>query len=140
MLLVIDANTVFSALLSRGKTFSVFLANKRRKKFEFIAPEFLFFEIGKHFDEVLRRSKLSPEELAKIFRFIKEEIEFIPFGEFNERADEAEKAAPHAKDVQYFALALAFDCGIWSTEKAFKKQSRVKVYSTRELAEFLSKP
>ena len=137
MLLVVDANTVLSALLSGGKTFDVFLANKRLKRFELIAPEFLFSEISRHFDEMLRRSKLSPEELARIFKFVKEEIEFVPFEEFSEYADEAEKVAPHAKDVQYFALALAFDCGIWSQEKAFKKQSRVKVLSTAKLIELL---
>jgi len=138
LLLVVDANTVLSALLSGGKTFDVFLANKRLKRFDFIAPEFMFFEIGRHFDEMLGRSKLSPEELARISNFLKGEIEFVPFEGFNEYADEAEKVAPHAKDVQYFALALAFDCGIWSKEKAFKKQSRIKVFSTRELLELLS--
>lgn len=137
MLLVVDANTVLSALLSGGKTFDVFLANKRLKRFEFVAPEFLFFEIGRHFDEILGRSRLSPEELAKVFKLIKDGIEFVPFEEFNEHADEAEKVAPHAKDVQYFALALAFDCGIWSKEKAFKKQSKVRVFSTTELLELL---
>jgi predicted nucleic acid-binding protein len=45
---------------------------------------------------------------------------------------------PHLKDVEYFALALKLDCPIWSNEKAFKKQSRVKVISTKELISFLS--
>ncbi len=71
MLVVVDANTVFSALLSKGRTFDVFLA-------------------------------------------------------------------PHARDVQYFALALSFNAAIWSNEKAFKKQSKVKVFSTSELISFLS--
>jgi predicted nucleic acid-binding protein len=137
VLLVIDTNVVLSALLSGSKTFDVFLANKRVKRFEFIAPEFLFFEIGKHLGEILKRSKLSPEELAKVFGFIKEEIDFIPFKEFNECANEAGKIAPHIKDVQYFTLALKLNCPIWSNEKAFKKQSRVKVLSTKELIELL---
>ncbi|MEW6221796.1 MAG: PIN domain-containing protein [Candidatus Hadarchaeota archaeon] len=130
---MVDANTVLSALISGSKTFDVFLANKRLKRFEFIAPEFLFLEVGRHFDEILERSRLSPEELAKVFKLIKEEIKFVPFEEFNEHANEAEKVSPHTKDVQYFALALAFDCGIWSKEKAFKDQSRVRVFSTLEL-------
>jgi len=31
---------------------SLFLANNLFKRFEFIAPEFLFFELGKHLDEI----------------------------------------------------------------------------------------
>ena len=138
LVVVVDANTVFSALLSKGRTFDVFLANNIFERFEFIAPEFLFFELGKNFDEIVSRSKLSPEELAEVFKIIKGEIDFIPFEEFNRYAEEADKIAPHARDVQYFALALSFNAAIWSNEKAFKKQSRVKVFSTSELISFLS--
>ena len=38
----------------------------------------------------------------------------------------------------YFALALKLDCPIWSNEKAFKKQSVVKAFSTSDLISFLS--
>ena len=133
MLLVVDANRIFSMLLSKGKVFSVFSVNKLLNKFEFIAPEFLFFEIGRHFGEIVKRSKLSPDELAKTFEFLKEEIDFIPFSEFNKFADEAEQISPHSKDMQYFALALSFNCTIWSDEKAFKKQSAVKIFNTDEV-------
>ena len=53
----------------------------------------------------------------KIFRFIKDEVDFLPLKEFNMYADEAEKLAPHSKDVQYFALALALDQMLSSQEK-----------------------
>ena len=137
MFLVVDANRVFSALLSKGRVFGIFLANKLRHKFEFKAPEFLLYEIGKHLDEIVERSKLSSEELAKVFRFVKEEIDFIPFNEFNKFASEAEQIAPHSKDVQYFALALSLNCAIWSDEKAFKKQSKVKLFDTDEVRNLL---
>jgi len=89
-------------------------------------------------DEIVERSEMSPEELGRVFRFIKKELDFIPLPEFNEYADDASPLAPHEKDVQYFALALAFNCPIWSSEKAFKKQSVVKVFSTSDLISFLS--
>ena len=137
MLLVVDANRVFSALLSKGKVFSIFLVNKLRNKFEFVAPEFLLYEIGKHLDEIVGRSKLPSDELSNVFSFVKEEIEFVPFSEFNKFADEAEQIAPHSKDLQYFALALSLNCAIWSDEEAFKKQSRVKVFDTDEVIDLL---
>ena len=137
MFVVVDANRVFSALLTKGKVFDVFLLNSFVEKFEFITPEFLFFEIGKHFGEIVMRSKLAKEELAGVFEFIKEQVTPVPFKQFNMYAKEAEKLAPHSKDAQYFALALKLNSAIWSDEKAFKKQSRVKVFSTRELKELL---
>ena len=137
MLVVVDCNRVFSSLLSKGNAFSVFLLNNIVNALELASPEYLFFEIGKHFDEILERSKLSSEELVKIFRFIKDEVDFLPLKEFNMYADEAEKLAPHSKDVQYFALALALDGAIWSDEKLFKKQSKVKVFNTDEVIALL---
>src|SRR3989338_2187880 len=101
MFLVVDANRVFSSLLSKGKAFDVFLLNNILNSLWLISPEYLFFEIGKHLDEIIERSKLSSEELAKVFKFIKDEIDFLPFKEFNMFADAADKLAPHDKDAQY---------------------------------------
>lgn len=36
-------------------------------------------------------------------------------------------------DSIFVALALAFDCPIWTNDKHFKFQKRVKVYTTKEL-------
>jgi len=97
MLVAVDANVILSALLTKGRSFDVFAVNKLIRRFEFIAPEYLLFEIGKNLDEIVERSKLSPKELGSVFRFIKKEIDFIPFPEFNEYADEASPLAPHEK-------------------------------------------
>ena len=137
MFLVVDANRVFSSLLSKGKAFDVFLLNSILNSLWLISPEYLFFEIGRHFDEILERSKLPSAEFAKVFRFIKDEVDFLPFEEFNMFADAADKLAPHSKDVQYFALALASNGAIWSDEAAFKKQSKVKVLNTDEVINLL---
>ena len=133
MLIVVDANRLYSSLLSKGKTFKVFLRNAISRKFEFIAPDFIFFEIGKHMDDIVLRSKLSREELAGVFSFIKEQVKTLPFKEFNSYAAEAESLAPHEKDVQYFALALAAKSPIWSQEKSFLKQSKIKILDTDRL-------
>jgi predicted nucleic acid-binding protein len=69
MFVVVDANIVLSALLTKGRSFDVFTVNKLIRRFEFIAPEYLFLEIGRNLDEIVERSKLSPEELGRVFRF-----------------------------------------------------------------------
>lgn len=138
MFVVVDANRVLSSLLTKGKVFDVFLINSSLGRLEFIAPEFLFFEVGKNLDEIVEKSKLSKEDLAKIFSFIKKEVEFIPFREFNKFANKGLELAPHEKDVQYFALALAFNCGIWSDERGFRKQSEVRIFSNNDLFKLLA--
>lgn len=133
MLVVVDSNRIFSALISDGGAFDVFLMNSLFKKFEFVVPEFLFLEVGKHFGEIVSKSRLSKEELSEVFEFLKEQLTPIPLKQFAIFAQEAEKFAPHGKDVEYFALAISLNCPIWSNEKAFKKQSKAKIFSTDEL-------
>lgn len=57
MLLVVDANALFSALISRGKTFDLMCS----KKLQLIAPEFLLVELNEHRAEVLQKSSLSED-------------------------------------------------------------------------------
>jgi len=74
---------------------------------------------------------------SNVFDFMKQQIIIVPFKEFIGYKDEAKEIAPHKKDIPYFALALAFNSPIWSDEKAFKKQNRVKIFSTEELEKIL---
>ena len=59
--------------------------------------------------------------------------------QFLDKLDEAKETSPHAKDIEYFALALKFesDC-IWSEEARLKEQATVKVFNTDELWELLN--
>jgi len=63
----------------------------------------------------------------------------VPDEEFKDFAGEAKQLlGVHLKDSPYFALALYLNCGIWSNEKRFKKQVRIKAVSTSDLISFLS--
>lgn len=140
MFVVIDTNRIYSALLTKGDIFKVFELNALFNKYKFVAPDFIFFEIGKNFDNIVKRSKLSKDELSEVFSFIKEQIQTISFSEFNIFINKAERVAPHEKDIQYFALSLSLNkCPIWSFENAFSNQSEIKIVSTKELIEGFSK-
>ena len=52
----------------------------------------------------------------------------------------AREIAPHEEDIPCFALALALNSPIWSNEKEFKSQSRIKVFSTSDIVNLLFKP
>ena len=137
MFVVVDTNAVFSALHTKGKPFEVFTVNKVVGIFEFIAPEFLFFEIGRRMDKLLARSKLSKTEISDIFSFLKREINFVSSATFEDKVEEAKQKSPHLKDVSYVALSLKLDCKILSGDKGLKKSLPDKVITPSEALEML---
>ena len=131
MLLVVDVNVFFSALIKKGNSFEVFEKNKLFKKFEFVAPEFMFSELDSKMARLLNETKLSKEEVEKALSFIKEQITVVPASEFIDKLSEAMEL--NFKDSPYLALALKLNCPIFSGDKGLKEQTEVKVLSPREL-------
>src|SRR3990167_8095333 len=107
MLLVVDVNVIYSALMKRGNSLIVFEANKLLNKFEFIAPEFLSYELDKKMAELLSETNLSQNELSDTLSFIKEQITFVPYSEFLDKLPGAIEL--NFKDAPYLALALKYD-------------------------------
>ena len=88
--------------------------------------------------KILKYSRLSEKELDELISFLKREIEIIPSSEFLELIPRAENFLKgHEKDTPYLALALAFDCAIFSGDEKLKGLSPVPVYSPRELLNIL---
>jgi len=55
-----------------------------------------------------------------------------------DKIEEASKLlAEHKKDVPYLALALKYNCSVWSYDKNIKKQNKVKVCNTKEILELI---
>jgi predicted nucleic acid-binding protein len=139
MRLVVDANELFAGIIARGKelqswTLDILFSDE----VEFFAPFRLLAELEKNRDEIRDKSGFSSMDFEAFVSILKLRVGFIPIEQFLDEIPEAKKLAPHLKDVEYFALALKLDCPIWSNEKAFKKQSKVKVFSTSDLISFLS--
>ena len=131
MLLVVDFNVVFSALVAKGISLKVFIKNDGLKKFNFISPEFVLDEIEHNKSKLLSLTQLSNEEFDKFFSLIKSQIEIVPSSEFIDKLPEAIKL--NRKDSPYLALALKKGCPIFSGDKELKLQSKVKVFSPRQL-------
>jgi len=143
MLLVVDANVVFSALIKEGTTLRLFEFNSIFKIFELVAPEFIWDEIEEHKEEIIRKSKLSEEELERVLEFIRSEIVSIPKEYFSEFLEKAKEISP-PDDFPYVALALklkslGLEAEIWSNDKELKKalEGRIDVLSTKEILEKL---
>jgi len=138
MLLVVDFNVVFSSLIRKGIPYKVFLLNSVSKKFRFIAPEYVWEEFKSDKDELLKKSEYSKDEFDEILLFLKEEIEVVPNKEFLEFFPKAKEILEEEKkDAPYLALALAYNCKIFSGDKRLKEKIHGLVVTPRELLEVL---
>jgi predicted nucleic acid-binding protein len=138
MRLVVDANGLFAGIIAKGKklqswTLDILFSDE----VELFAPFRLLAELEKNRDEIRSKSGFSLSDFEAFVGILKLRVRFIPLEQFLDKISEAKELAPHLKDVEYFSLALQLNCSIWSNEKAFKKQSKVKVFSTSDLISFL---
>ena len=130
--IVVDANKVFAAFIAEGIVHDLLFSGE----FKPVGPEKLLEEVEKHKDEIAEKARKKLEEIELAIKLLEPEFKIFSRQEYTVKLSEGLKLAP--KDVEYFALALRFDFPIWSNEKGFKKQSKVKVFSTSELISFLS--
>ncbi|MEK6841506.1 MAG: PIN domain-containing protein [Nanoarchaeota archaeon] len=138
MKLVIDANILFSAIIAKGGE----LNSKKidlifSKELEIFSPELLLFELRNNKEKIKDISGLPDEEFKKFVEILKSRIKFVSLKYFSDKISEAKELCKQLKDVAYFALALKLNCPIWSGEKSFKEQSKLKVFNTKELLEEL---
>ena len=135
MKLVIDANELFSAIISKGR-------GKQTKKIdllfsekvELFAPSKLLTELEKNAQDIKAKSRFADEDFEMFIELVKLRILFINSDDISDEILKvAKELSPHSKDFLYFAVALKLACPIWSGEKSFKEQSRVKVYNTKDL-------
>ncbi len=140
--LIPDANILFSFF----KTDSVrrhTVEELKNRGCKLISPDFVLEEIQSNKDKIIKFSEISESKFMFVLSSLKEEIETKAESEYKEFLTKANKLSPHdedTKDDPYFALSLALNkTPIWSDEEAFKQQSKIKVFSTKDLLDLLSK-
>ena len=130
LVLVIDSNPLISSLISRGTRQDILFCDE----IEPVSPDWLLFEIGKHWKEICDKSKFSKEDLELSFSLIRGRVKTLSLDKYSDKLPEVKDISPHLKDNEFFALALKLDCAIWSDEEAFKRQNKVEVFSSKDLA------
>jgi predicted nucleic acid-binding protein len=134
MKVVADANILFSALLKDGLTRGIISEGF----LEIYVPKFITEEFIEHLYELENKTKVSGKLLKKrLGELIGVNMILIPEREFSGFIKKAVQICPDEDDVYYFALALKLNCGIWSNDKRLKLQNKIKIYTTKEIKEFL---
>lgn len=128
---VLDTNIVFSALLKDSAARKIILSDT----FDLFVPEFLFTEIKKYEEVILKKSGMEKRNLEILLLLLQSHISVIPFSKFSDFLEEAEKEMENIdiKDAPFLALALKLKIPIWSNDLHFKKQRKVESFNTVEI-------
>lgn len=121
-----------SALIRDSTTRKIIL----NSQFDLYFPEPSLHKIRKYKDYILEKSGLSEEEYNKIMATLFKYIKLIPTEEIEKNWEEAKKIMKHIdpEDVVFIAAALSIsDSIIWSDDRHFEKQDKVKVLKTEDL-------
>jgi predicted nucleic acid-binding protein len=137
--LVVDTNILFSFFWKESVVREIIIDPDKKFNLELFMPPHALIELELHKEGICEKAGITTEEFEFAFSNLQVSIMIVPIPFFDECKSEAEKLAPHLKDVPFFALALKLGCAIWSEEEAFKRQNKVEVFNIKELIDFLSK-
>jgi len=137
--LVVDANLVFSCILrSDGAIGDLLLRSSHL--FELYAPDFLELELKKHRRKLLMISKLDEDALDVALSLVLDRLTFVNETLISKASwRDAEKLLSTVDqfDIPYLALALEFDCMLWTGDqrvfKGLRKRGFMNVVDTSEL-------
>lgn len=136
MKLVVDTSVLIAALMKKASVRELLL----NPLFEFFVPEYCIEEIEGHVVEISERSGLSVENVYLLLGVLLASVQVVPVERVSKRMREAEKIMKKIDmdDVPFIALALSFpNDGIWTEDKHFLKQRRIKIWRTRDLLKLL---
>ncbi|MEK6859910.1 MAG: putative toxin-antitoxin system toxin component, PIN family [Nanoarchaeota archaeon] len=134
MRIVIDTNIFISALIKENLTREMIINSNDT----FIFPEYEFQEIYKHKEDIQKKSGYSEIEFIKMTSFLLKNMKIVTYEEICNYYNEAYEIMNKidSDDKIFIATALAFDAIIWSDDKHFKMQDRVKSLTTEEMKNY----
>lgn len=137
MILIIDSNVVFAALLKDSATRGLLIDSP----FTFYAPETMLKEIRKYEGEICRRAGFKKTEFEILFSLITDNIEIVEKQKYEKYLKDADKliGAVDKGDVPFLALALSMpNGGIWTQNaKHFERQKKIRIWATTDILRHL---
>jgi len=125
--IIIDTNLVFSALVTRGSRLRERLMTNEGARF--CCPRFLFVELFKHKERILRASQVTEEELLEFLGGILSKVDFIeegllPIGTWLEAHRLCRNT--DANDTPFVALTLHLGGRLWTNDEELKRGLRAR--------------
>lgn len=132
MIIVIDVNVLFSAIIKDSTTRELLLKSEH----EFYFPKPSKNKIEKYFDLILEKTKTTESELNQLLANIFCNVHTISEKELLTHWEEAKQIMHDIdpEDVTFIAAALAKDnAAIWSDDKHFEQQKAIQIFKTKDL-------
>ncbi len=136
MKLVVDTNRIIAALVRDSASRKILLSDK----FEFLSVGITKSETEEHKQEIMIKAKITEEGFSKIFSLLFSKIFIVSDVTIESKMDEAKQIMDKvdSDDTPFIALALAVENdGIWSGDKHFEQQNRIKIWKTDVLLRLL---
>jgi len=137
MKLVVDTNRIIAALIKDSAARNILLSGK----IDFLTIGIVREEIDMHEAEILKKSNLTRQQLDALLSLLFSKVSVVSDALVKTKMSEAKKIMDIVDkgDTPFIAIALAVENdGIWSEDKHFEKQGRVKIWKTEELLEFIA--
>lgn len=129
MKVTVDANILFAALLKSGTTRKLWFG----PEIELYAPSFLLKEFKKYVTYLRGKFVGSEEEFQTLYNKITAQVFLVEDSELKPFLPAAASLIKDPDDWLYLACALKEDTIIWSEDKGFKTQNRIKTRTTKEM-------
>jgi len=132
--LVVDANILFEFFKPESAERRL-INSLSYSGYRLISPDFALKELVQMRGKIMNSAPIDELDFMFLLSLIVKKVEIISKSEYEKSVFKAiDILGKHVKDVPYFAVALAFNCPIWSNEKRLKKQPEVEVLNTPELS------
>ena len=131
MNIVIDTNILISALIKDSTTRKILFESEM----EFYYPDVSLKELQKHEKMILEKSGMTEEEYSKVLDDILLRVNIVQMELFKDKLWEASNLIGNidADDVVFLAVALWINGFVWSEDKDFEKQNKIKILKTKDL-------
>ncbi len=136
MRLVIDSNRIMAGVLKDSTSRELIICGR----FEFYSPDQLVIEIKKYEDYLMEKGRLEHGQFDTILDVLLDNIILVPYEEFRDESGDAIEIMKDidVKDAPFLAVGMALGLdGIWTEDKHFQGQDRLKVYPTRDMMNML---
>ncbi len=107
---------------------------------QFLFPSYIFEEMEKHKNELLKKSKMKQRDFEVLLRLLLQKVIIIPNEVLLNYKDKAYEIIKDIDpdDVTFIACALAFsESVIWSDDKKLKQQSKIQIINTKEMYDLM---
>lgn len=135
MRLVVDSNRIIAALVKDSYSRKIILHGN----LELLAIRISEKDIQKYKQDILKKAKITEEQFDSVFEKLNDKLTRLDDGIIKSNMKEAKETMDKIDkdDTPFIAAALATKTGIWSDDKHFEKQNRVKIWKTKELLKHL---